>query len=73
MDGDYDNDEDVDGDDFLGWQTEFGSPGEGGSGAVQGVPEPGCLGLLAVGGVGLVAWRRRRVNALRKRLQKSSK
>jgi hypothetical protein len=60
-DGDYDNDGDVDGDDFLGWQDEFGSPGEGGSqGAVQGVPEPNSIMLLAAGAVGLGMWRRRR-------------
>jgi hypothetical protein len=34
----------------------------GGSIQAGQVPEPGCLGLLALGGVGLVSWRRRRKN-----------
>jgi hypothetical protein len=55
MDGDYDNDGDVDGDDFLGWQAEFGSGG-GGSGAV---PEPASgVIVLLVTLMGICLWRR---------------
>jgi hypothetical protein len=48
MDGDADNDGDVDGDDFLVWQDEFGSGDGAGSTAV---PEPASalLALLAAG------------------------
>ncbi|WP_218932036.1 PEP-CTERM sorting domain-containing protein [Adhaeretor mobilis] len=71
---DFDEDSDVDGEDFLVWQRDFGMPYNGsnladwqleyGSGsssqpAVGSVPEPGTLGLLAAGAGGL-AWMRRR-------------
>ena len=56
MDGDADNDGDVDGDDFLVWQTEFGSGDGAGSAAV---PEPASA-LLALLAAGLLATARRR-------------
>jgi hypothetical protein len=44
-DGDYDNDGNIDGDDFLGWQSEFPPPA---TGAASVVPEPVSLVLLLV-------------------------
>ena len=44
MDGDANTDGSVDGDDFLIWQTQFGSGGDG-SGTV---PEPSAIAVLAL-------------------------
>ena len=38
---------------------DTGAPIAAGSETAVAVPEPGCLGLLALGGAGLMAWRRR--------------
>ena len=43
----------------------FADPGE--NIATGQVPEPGSLGLLALGGAGLLAWRKRRKKEARKR------
>jgi hypothetical protein len=55
-DGDGDQDGDVDGEDFLLWQRQ--TTGGGNLAAVQAVPEPVSLVLLALGAV--ASWRRRR-------------
>jgi T5SS/PEP-CTERM-associated repeat protein len=44
--GDADRDGDVDGDDFLRWQSQFGSGA--GSAASQPVPEPAAVGLIVL-------------------------
>jgi hypothetical protein len=49
--GDADGDGDVDGRDFLTWQSQFGAASAGAAG--QGVPEPAALSLAMVVGVGL--------------------
>lgn len=41
----------------------YGSPGQSIQTGQTAVPEPGSLGLLAVGAIGLLAWRRSRANA----------
>jgi hypothetical protein len=46
-------------------QWAYGMPGE--PITVGAVPEPGCLGLLAFGGAGLLAWRRRRSEQVARR------
>jgi uncharacterized lipoprotein YddW (UPF0748 family) len=48
--GDADGDGDVDGGDFLVWQQGVGGGGSGAAEAVNAVPEPAGLGLLALGG-----------------------
>jgi len=51
--GDFDSDGDVDGDDFLLWQSNFPFPT-----SLSAVPEPHSLAMLALGG--LLMLRRRR-------------
>jgi hypothetical protein len=70
LDGDYDGDEDVDGNDYLvwqrgespnsldpadlaTWQANFGLPAAGP--AFSAVPEPACLLLTSIAGLGLLA------------------
>ena len=56
------DDGDVDGDDFLGWQAEFGS-GEGSGSAA--VPEPASLTLLFVVAAAASLWARRHARTKR--------
>jgi hypothetical protein len=73
--GDFNNNGTVDGADFLLWQRNFGQPGYNaaslnqwkanfGAGAAEAavgaVPEPAALGLIAIGGAALAAYRRKR-------------
>ncbi len=65
--GDFDDDSDVDGNDFLVWQRDngvgsltdwranFGMTSGGSSAAVQAIPEPATLSLLALAGAAIVA------------------
>ena len=58
LSGDFDDDNDVDGADFLAWQRNTGLgnlldwQGQYGSGTVAVVPEPGAWMLALVGGLG---------------------
>lgn len=56
--GDTDNDGDTDGDDFLVWQSQFGS--SAGNGAVASVPEPISAVLLLLGCTAITIFARRR-------------
>ena len=56
-DGDADMDGDVDGDDFLIWQSNFGTSAAGD--ATVAIPEPSALLLLGSLGLSLLAARRR--------------
>lgn len=73
--GDFDEDQDVDGADYIEFARNFGTPytasdlsdfqmnygtGVGSLAAATSVPEPGTLGLLAAGACGLTWMRRRR-------------
>jgi hypothetical protein len=63
---DFDDDGDVDGDDFLIWLAQFGGPGMpgAGSGSFQGgtlpVPEPASAVLAMAAGMLALAFARRR-------------
>jgi hypothetical protein len=54
MQGNADGDQDVDGADFLAWQRQVGA-----APPAVAIPEPGLVGLLAVGMAAAVATRRR--------------
>jgi hypothetical protein len=64
MQGDADNDDDVDGADFLTWQQQLGQTQAPG---VAAIPEPASLWLAGVGmGLSCVVRRRRRQGDVRK-------
>jgi hypothetical protein len=62
---DGDADGDADGADFLIWQRNFGAPPPAVA-ALGVVPEPGGLGLVAVGGLAVGGWRRSRQHLCRR-------